>query len=273
MGKEAKFEKRYGVTIQNQSSSALEYQLEEFNRNGFTVVDSGFDSETIAKLQVDFDSVRKQYREQYSLELLQQTDEHNGIRLPLSLDRAFLHLAFNENVLAFVESCMGNNFILNQQNGVINPANNTYNQAAWHRDLPYQHYTSSKPLAINALYCVDDFTLENGGTKVIPGSHLHDEYPSENYLQKHKVQAIAKAGSFIVLNCMLYHAGETNKSKYDRRAVNHVYASPMIRQQIDLKKSVAQYDLSEMQKRLLGINFNSVTQVSEYIHSRIPKHD
>jgi hypothetical protein len=273
MNNDVNCEKRYGVTIQNQSSTALEYQLEEFNRNGFTIVDSGYDADTILKLQGDFDSIRKKYKEQYSLELLQQTDEHNGIRLPLSLDAAFLDLVFNENVLAFVELSMGDNFILNQQNGVINPANSTYNQAAWHRDLPYQHFTSSKPLAINALYCVDDFTLENGGTKVIPGSHLHDEYPSEKYLQKHKMQAVAKAGSFIVLNCMLYHAGEANKSKHDRRAVNHVYASPMIRQQIDLKKSVAHYDLSEMQKKLLGINFNSVSQVSEYIHSRIPNND
>jgi hypothetical protein len=29
-------------------------------------------------------------------------------------------------------------FILNQQNGIINPAKEADNQAAWHRDLPYQ---------------------------------------------------------------------------------------------------------------------------------------
>ena len=39
-----------------------------------------------------------------------------------------------------------------------------HHQSAFHRDLPYQHFTSSRPIAINALFCADEFTNENGAT-------------------------------------------------------------------------------------------------------------
>lgn len=39
------------------------------------------------------------------------------------------------------------------------------------RPVLYQHYVSSSPLAVKALFCVDDFTHENGSTFVLPASH------------------------------------------------------------------------------------------------------
>ncbi len=262
-------EASYGVTRQNKASCEQEYCIEELERLGFTLLDSGYSQEKIAEIQNSFELIRQQYNEKYGLDLLKIKDEHNGIRLPLALNSIFLELVFNDQTLKLINSVMGKNFLLNQQNGVINPAKKAYNQAAWHRDLPYQHYTSSRPLAINALYCVDDFTLENGGTKVVPGSHLHEEFPSELYVKKNKIQISAKAGSFIILDCMLYHSGGINNGDTDRRAVNHVYSSPMIKQQIELSSTLlAHYDLTSEQEHILGLHYNTVKNVDSYIHSR-----
>jgi len=262
----------YGVTMQNICSSELEQNKEDLIRLGYTVVDSGYSEEEISVIKKSFSVVREQYNEMYGLELLKKKDEHCGVRLPLALNQTFLDLAFNDKILELITCLMGDNFILNQQNCVINPAKKIYNQAAWHRDLPYQHFTSSKPLAINALYCVDDFTIENGATKVIPHSHLHEEFPSETYIEKNKIQVCAKAGSFIVLDCMLYHAGEANNTNSHRRAVNHVYSSPMIKQQIEISNYLLKhYNLSNNQKEILGLNFNTVKSVDEYIQSRPQK--
>lgn len=264
----------YGVTSQNESVTGLECSIESLARLGYVIIDSGYNEEEILNIQKSFGEVRSNYNKFHDLELLERKDEHNGIRLPLLLSQTFLDLAFNDNVIELIRGLMGHNFILNQQNGVINPAKKTYNQSAWHRDLPYQHYTSSKPLALNALYCVDDFTIENGGTKVIPSSHLHENFPSENYIEHNSIQVSAKAGSFIVLDCMLYHAGSVNNSKFERRAVNHVFSSPMIKQQIEFSnKSLEHYSLTSEQKKILGLNYNTLKSVSDYIKSRPEKND
>ena len=120
-------------------------------------------------------------------------------------------------------------------NGIVNPAGAAaYSQSPFHRDLPYQHFVSSRPLAINALFCVDPFTEENGATWVIPASHKEEAFPSEPVLRAVRRQVAAPAGSFLVLDCMVWHGGGVNRSVRDRRAVNHLYTIAMMRQQIDL---------------------------------------
>ena len=154
---------------------------------------------------------------------LRSLNEFHTIRSPLTHGGdVFLRLVLNENLLSTLKKLISGKFILNQQNGVINPPQETYNQGVWHRDLPYQHFVSTKPLAINALFCVDDFTFENGATFVLPASHKTEAFPSASYIRKNSVQIEAKAGSFILLDCMLFHAGGFNKTHLERRAVNHV---------------------------------------------------
>ncbi len=68
--------------------------------------------------------------------------------------------------------------VLSQKNGIINPTNAAqYDQGAWHRDLPYQHVIFSWPMATNALFCMDDFTSENGAMNMLPATHKQEESP------------------------------------------------------------------------------------------------
>jgi hypothetical protein len=160
-------------------------------------------------------------------------------------------------------------FILNQQNGVINPPGETYNQGAWHRDLPYQHYVSNTPLAVNALFCVDDFTPENGSTFVLPASHRAVNFPSASYIQRNALQVEAKAGQYILLDCMLFHAGGFNRSNVNRRAVNHVYTIPYFKQQIKLSELLKNVDLRPDQMDLFGFNYQEPISIDQYLNNRI----
>ncbi len=160
-------------------------------------------------------------------------------------------------------------YILNQQNGVINPPQETYNQGAWHRDLPYQHFITSKPLAINALFCVDDFTFENGATFVLPASHKSENFPSSDYIQRNAIQVEAKAGSFIVLDCMLFHSGGFNKTCFERRAVNHVYNIPFFKQQINIPMNMEDTHLSAEERDILGFSYVEPGSISDYLSKRM----
>lgn len=259
----------YGVLEQSRPDDAIASAAEEITWLGYSVIDAGYSPQEIAELKRIFDDTHRRYLDLYGEASLRQIDEHNGIRLPLALHPRFLDVAANARVLRLVETLVRNKVVLNQQNGVINPPNGAkYNQGAWHRDLPYQHFVSSRPLAINALYCVDDFTAENGATFVVPGSHHKEPCPSADYIDKHAVQVSAPAGSFIVLDCMVYHRGGVNRTAAARRGVNHVYTCAFIRQQIDIP-SVLGADLARPElSDLLGYRYRLPRSIPEFLAMR-----
>lgn len=258
----------YGVQRQRSVTTRLANDVEELATLGYCVLDSGYSKAEIRRVARLFDEVRERYVEAFGIERLRACNEHNGIRLPLAVDAAFIKVAMNPAVLALVERVIDNQFILNQQNGVINPAREGYNQAAWHRDLPYQHFVASKPLGVNALYCVDDFTADNGASHVLPGSHLHEEFPSDAYVAKRARQIEAPAGSFIVMHAMLFHRGGSNRTARPRRAVNHLYTTAFIKQQIDIPAALADRRPPKRVAELLGYRYRMPRSIADFLDSR-----
>lgn len=259
----------YGVLEQRIVATDLDRAAEEITCLGYSIIDSGYSADEISEIGRIFDAVHSKYVEFYQKEFLKEIDEYNGIRLPLVFNERFIDLAMNRRVLDLVHKLIRNRFILNQQNGIINPPGETYNQGLWHRDLPYQHFVSSKPLAVNALYCIDDFTTENGAPLVVPASHTQEEYPSDSFVKRKAKQVTAPAGSFIVLNCMLFHRGGANKTSSGRRAVNQVYTTAFIKQQIDIPAALGDQPVrSPAVADLLGFRYQIPRTVADYLEAR-----
>lgn len=262
----------YGVFQQHHAGSIVADAAEQVRSLGFAILDSGYSLSELKNISDEFNRARAQYVDAYGEADLRNVNELNTIRALLTHGgRAFLDLALNDNLQSTLKLLISGKFILNQQNGVINPPRETYNQGTWHRDLPYQHFVSSKPLAINALFCVDDFTPENGATFVLPASHLFEAFPSPNYVQEKAIQVEAKAGSFILLDCMAYHAGGFNGTDKPRRAVNHVFNIPYFKQQINIPKNMQDTKLSDEAKELLGFGFVEPQSIADYLLSRMGK--
>ena len=150
----------YGVLLQDSPTTESDEVAEQVRRLGYAIIESGYSTKELKQLSVAFNLTRTNYIQAYGEVRLRRAKEFHTIRAPLTHgDPAFVRLATNQNLLNVLSKLILGKFILNQQNGVINPPGETYNQGAWHRDLPYQHYVSSCPVAVNALVCVDDFTL------------------------------------------------------------------------------------------------------------------
>jgi ectoine hydroxylase-related dioxygenase (phytanoyl-CoA dioxygenase family) len=263
----------YGILRQNQTDTAIDEAVEQVRNLGYAVIDAGYPTGALQGISEEFNRTRDSYIEKHGESRLKSSNEFHTIRAPLTHGgTVFLNLALNENLLTILKKLIVGKFILNQQNGIINPPQEAYNQAAWHRDLPYQHFVSSQPIAINALFCVDDFTLENGATFVLPASHKDDAFPSASYVKKNAVQVSAKAGSFILLDCMVFHAGGFNSTTQVRRAVNHVYNIPFFKQQINIPLNMVQPDILSVQaKELLGFKDGEPTSIIEYLEARKSK--
>lgn len=258
----------YGVLRRENPQTLLEEVVLQVRNIGYAVLDSGYTSEELDDLSLEFDRLKTVYDEKYGTSKLVELDEHNTIRALLIESEFFLRLAFNKNLHTVLEGLIGGKYILNQQNGIINPPQKNYNQGAWHRDLPYQHFIATSPLAVNALFCVDDFTASNGATFVLPASHKVGAFPSSAYIRNNAVQIEAKKGQFIVLDCMLFHAGGANRTSKRRRAVNHVFTIPYFKQQINIPSNILHIGLSERQKELLGFASIEPDSILAFLSSR-----
>jgi ectoine hydroxylase-related dioxygenase (phytanoyl-CoA dioxygenase family) len=80
----------------------------------------------------------------------------------------------------------------------------------------------------NTVWLLDDFTADNGATRMIPGSHTWGKRPQdvlEDPLAPHpeEVLLIAKAGSIAVMNAHLWHGGTANRTSSPRLAMHAFY--------------------------------------------------
>ena len=260
----------YGVLLRDEPDSLLDEVAEQVRRIGYAVLDSEFSTDFIFSFAETFDRTRFNYLQKWGEQRLRAAGELHTIRAPLTQENDyFIKLATADNLIKVLRKLIRGKFILNQQNGVINPPGETYGQGAWHRDLPYQHFLSSTPIAINALYCVDDFTVNNGATFVLPASHKTENFPSLCYLNRNAIQIEAKAGQFILLDCMIYHAGGFNRTPEERRAVNHVFTIPYFKQQIKLSDIMKDNKLTNAEQELFGFQFQEPTSIEQYLNQRM----
>jgi hypothetical protein len=224
----------YGVLEEQEAGDELDVKFEELTRLGYTLVESGVDEATLVELRAKLGDVYEQQgRELVGISLADSPDA-DVARCLLAYEKAFFHLAVNEALLGFCQRVFGPNFTLLQQNGVINRPSDANYQQQWHRDLQYQHWVASEPIAIAALFCLDEFNATTGGTYVLPASQLHESFPSQDFVRRHQEVMTAPPGTFIVMDAMVYHRAGKNTSGNVRRAVNHLVGRPFMSQQIDM---------------------------------------
>jgi ectoine hydroxylase-related dioxygenase (phytanoyl-CoA dioxygenase family) len=262
-------QKSYGVLSADSFGSHFDETAEQIRRLGYAVLDSGYSVEELEALSNSFERVKALYVKKWGIEFLRRIDEHNTIRAPLLWgEKSFINLAANPSLLQVLKKLILGKFILNQQNGIINPSLGQYNQGSWHRDLPYQHFVTSRPIAINALFCLDDFTEQNGSTFVLPASHKAEAFPSSHYIRNNAIQVIAKRGQFILLDCMLFHSGGENLSSMDRRGINHVYTIPYFKQQVKLGGNINTCALDAEYSELFGLTSEEPDSVEKFLALR-----
>ncbi len=83
---------------------------------------------------------------------------------------------------------------------------------------------------IATMWAVTDFTEEMGATRVVVGSHLWDDEPSE-VDPSESVGAVMSKGSVLLYGGSIYHGGGANKSNVHRIGINIGYSLGWLRQE------------------------------------------
>lgn len=261
----------YGSLTSNNQNKVLSDSAKQVMHSGYTILDSEISKKDITLISDSLRALKEEYTKKYGKEMLSTAEENNIIRMPMTFNKIFLDLAFNKQLVNLISELIEGQFLLNQQNALFNLPDEKYSQARWHRDLPYQHFITSKPIAISGLFCVDDFTTQNGATYILPQSHKEEWMPSDNLIKKSSVQIEASSGQFIVMDSMAFHAGGINHSSIERRAINHVFTIPFFKHQVNLHSELKKYALSSFQKQVLGFKNLTPSSLNEFFKSKIKK--
>jgi ectoine hydroxylase-related dioxygenase (phytanoyl-CoA dioxygenase family) len=230
----------YGVIPPAVLESDADRCLEELAIVGFTVIENVVPAAELAvirtKLDRAYQAQRAEAREAgFELESIQ---EENQVRAPLCYDDHFLELARQPKVIDVIRRALGNYFLIHLQIGIINMPSTTNRQSVWHRDLLYQDFVISKPLAVSAMICVDDFRADTGSTKIVPHSHKTERMPSKEFISKHAVTIEAPAGSAFLMDSMCIHMAGYNSSGNIRRGLNTIYACGLLKQQVSFQSQL-----------------------------------
>jgi hypothetical protein len=165
----------------------------------------------------------------------------------------------------YFESYFGGRYTLNSFGGAINSAGKTSYAHRIHRDI--RSFSGDMPLLLNTLVMLDDFTADNGATYLLTGSHTRAGKPSEGEFYAHADRAVGPAGSVLVFNSNLWHAGGDNVTQRARRSVTPMYCRPFIKQQFDYPRALgygAGDALSAHARQVVGYNARVPATLDEW---------
>jgi len=226
--------------------------VEKVSENGFTIIENVLSHDECKNISDKLDRINEVEQNEFGKERLEKLNEIGILRTLLSNEQDFASLVIHQKIYPIISALVGETAILHLQNSIIVFPEKKHGQSHFHRDFA-KDFISSKPLSVNALWMIDEFNSETGATWIAPKTHKMENWPSNEYLEKNAIQAKGKAGSVLIFDSMLIHRGGSNISNITRRAINHQYTKPFIKQQIDLPRYLGEkYDKESKIGQILG---------------------
>jgi len=247
----------------------LETALGELKRQGYAVVRGVIDEGMLAWIRDAMYRVQRDIVREVGQDRLDRAGELGVLRLMCRFDERFLALLELPQLLAVVDATVSPTAILHLQNGFILPPSaeepRRIFQTSYHQDFP--RVLNGYVASINTLFAIDAFSVSNGATWVVPGTHHRADRPSEEEVAANAIPVECDGGSMIVFDSTLWHAAGANTSGRDRLAINHQFTRSFIKQQMDYVRALGA-DLIQRQpprtQQLLGWYTRVVTSLDEY---------
>lgn len=157
--------------------------------------------------------------------------------------RVFEDIAEDPRILALLDRFLRPGYLLTASQAIcIHPGEAA--QPIHHDDSFYPIARPRPSISISTIVAIDDFSADNGGTEVIPGSHRWNDAQiaggyggpgtdrrSAEALERALVPMVVPAGACIFFHGTLMHRGGANRSAAPRLALSNQYCEPWARTQ------------------------------------------
>ena len=180
--------------------------------------------------------------------------------------QVFRDLCADERMLALMRPILGDDLMLSSfAANVLHPGAQAQEP---HVDYPYWdlHARNRWPRGLNASYHLavesviplDEFTVENGATAIVPGSQRLACWPDMAEFGARHIRATMRPGALLLFPALLWHAGQTNRSGASRAALLGSYTIKSVKPIEDWSRCIRRdealgYD--ETMQGLLGVNY------------------
>ena len=199
--------------------------VKALKENGYVILKSRLTKEKLGKIRTELKSLHEEVSKGTSHFGGFETERvYNLVARTRVLDELYLR----PELLAIIESHLNDQIQLSISSSVNllpgQPAQSFHRDDAYY-PLPRPHM----PLSVNTMWAIDDFTEENGATLLIPNSHVS---ASDEPVSGHEtVKALMPAGSVMIWDGSLFHAGGHNRTSNSRMGITVVYCRAWLRQQ------------------------------------------
>lgn len=229
-----------------------QWQIDQYNEQGFLVVQNVLTEDEVAGLRKDFDGWVEESRRhtapwgqiqdgrpRFDIEE-DHSAEHPSLRRitsPTEISEVFRKTALDSRVSRIAGQLIGGRGARFHHSKVNSKLPHTATEVKWHQDFPFTPHSNDD--LVTVLLMISDVTPENGPLNVIPGTHkgplfshwqdgrftgtVSDEVIRE-YCQQ-PVSCYAPAGSVCFMHTRLLHASSPNNTDLPRNLFINVYAA------------------------------------------------
>lgn len=182
-------------------------------------------------------------------------------------DPLFAEIAIDPRIMALCDAILLPDCLLTASQAIVIAPGET--PQPWHTDDSFYDIPRPRPMiSLSTIVAVDDFTIENGATEIIPGSHLWGEARYQGAYRKGGTEedpsypdrlaglgipAEMPAGACLVFAGTLLHRGGANRSDGMRRAFSNQYCQPWARTQENFFLSIPPSRVAKMPDRLQSL--------------------
>jgi len=181
--------------------------------------------------------------------------------------RIFQDIAEDPRIMALCDALFMPNYLLTASQAIVIGPQET--PQPWHTDDSFYPVPRPRPMiSLSTIVAVEAFTALNGGTEVIPGSHLWDDdtvaglYHSGDsesdpgFADRFAGRAVPvemSAGTCLVFAGTLLHRGGANNSSGTRRAFSNQYCQPWARPQENFFLAIPPAEVARMSPKVQSL--------------------
>lgn len=235
--------------------------LDHFSANGFLLLPR-FEPDSVC------DRIRSE---------LEQAIAEDALRYPGAFDAGMVHNCFlrGETMLRHLESVRlrdatdallcKNAIVYAYQSSSLPPGNGNYGSRI-HVDCP--RFIDGHRTNLGYILALQPFTLENGATFVLPGSHKSEHAPSETYFDAYARRVACEKGDAIFFDGRLYHRAGVNNTTLWRHGITINFCRPYMRTRFDYPRLVDQsgltFEINQSARKFLGYDVRMPTSLDEF---------
>jgi ectoine hydroxylase-related dioxygenase (phytanoyl-CoA dioxygenase family) len=251
--------------MENTNEIVVSDICESMDRFGYAVGNQMLDIELLRAIARRVPDYYKRDHIRFGKDFLNKINEAEVVRNVIEYDEIFIELLEQGRIIdGIIQKLLHPWAIIHNYNLItLFPEFKTNMLGhSWHRDVFYfgPGIRTSVVLLIPLLDTSDD----NGATKLIPGSHLVKEMPSDKLINISAVSANLKLGDVLFVDAATFHCAGVNTAETARTIISIKYTLSFFTQQYDICRAINVEKYSPLIRERLGYNVRVPASIEEF---------